>query len=106
MNDSQENLWIGTYSGGLYRWTKNGQNNFEKKRIVAQPNSPNSLSDNIIRSLLEDSKGNIWVGTGGGLCKIPVTERVQNEPKFTVFKHNDKDSTSLSHNYILALYES
>ena len=106
MNDSQENLWIGTYSGGLYRWTKNGQNDFVKKRFVAQPNSPNSLSDNIIRSLLEDSKGNIWVGTGGGLCKIPVTERVQNEPKFTVFKHNDKDSTSLSHNYILALYES
>ena len=27
----------------------------------------NGLSDNLIRSLFEDSKGNIWIGTDNGL---------------------------------------
>lgn len=106
LNDSQENLWIGTYSGGLYRWMRNGDDSFTKKNFRYRPNTPRGLSNNIIRNIYEDSKGNIWIATGDGLCQLPVTERYKEEPKFKVYRNDENDEGSLSHNYILALYES
>lgn len=106
LNDSQNNLWIGTYSGGLYRWMLNDDGTFTKKRFFWRPNKPEGLSNNIVRNILEDSKGNIWIATGDGLCVLEVTKRYKEHPKFKVFKHQAGEQHSLSHDYILALYES
>lgn len=106
LNDSQNNLWIGTYSGGLYRWMLKDDGTFSKKRFFWRPNKPEGLSNNIVRNILEDSKGNIWIATGDGLCVLEVTERYKEHPKFKVFKHQAGEQHSLSHDYILALYES
>jgi ligand-binding sensor domain-containing protein len=58
-------MWFGTHNGlnkfDGYKFTV-----FRKKK-----NSSNSLSDNIVRSVGEDSEGNIWLGTNdGGLNKL------------------------------------
>lgn len=62
--DSYGNLWVATYSQGLYvrrasdgHWT----------HFVAEPEKDNSLPDNHIYGIYEDSKKNIWIMTQSGL---------------------------------------
>ncbi len=47
--------------GGLNRY--NGDGTFT--RYLHVPANPNSLADNRVRALFEDSRGNFWVGTAG-----------------------------------------
>lgn len=65
--DSDGNLWIGTgipwepnNYGGLNRFNRS-HGNFT--RYVTDPNDPNSLLDNKVRAIFEDSRGTLWVGT-------------------------------------------
>ncbi len=67
--DKKGTLWIGTgmpwepnSRGGLNRYNR-GTNNFTQ--YVHDPNDPNSLINNKVRAVFEDSRGNFWVGTGG-----------------------------------------
>ena len=73
--DRQGTLWVGT---GM-PWTsdnKGGLNRFDRKtntftRYQNDTKNPNSLLDNKVRAMFEDSEGNFWVGTGGnGLHKM------------------------------------
>jgi ligand-binding sensor domain-containing protein/two-component sensor histidine kinase len=56
------------------------------------------LSQSGIRSILQDSKGFLWFGTGNGLNKFDGYS-------FTVYLNDENDSTSLSDNGISALFE-
>ncbi len=105
--DSEQNIWIGTYGGGLSRWTPSkGSAGYQKTTFRNKESDVNSLSSNIIRSIYEDAKGNIWIGTANGLCRISRKDRNNSNPRFDVFKNLPGDKNTLSHNYILALYES
>lgn len=57
----------------------------------------NGLSQNTVNSIAQDKKGIIWVGTLGGLNKF-------NGYDFTVFTHNERDSTSISHDRINVVF--
>jgi len=62
MEDRSQNLWFGSYGGGLARY--NGS-------TITLFNEAGGLSRDIVRVIFEDSNGNIWIGTtGGGLCKF------------------------------------
>src|SRR5690606_13793472 len=71
--DRKGELWIGT--GSVYGKDKDkmeigGLNRFDKKtgtftRYLHDPNDPNSLINNKVKAIFEDSKGNFWVGTAG-----------------------------------------
>ncbi|MEP2238120.1 MAG: two-component regulator propeller domain-containing protein, partial [Maribacter sp.] len=106
LNDSQDNLWIGTYSGGIYRWIKDDNDNFIKQNFQENTSDVNSLSNNIVRNIYEDSKGNIWIATGDGLSQLTITEKYKEQPKFINYKTTEGNASSLSHNYILSLFES
>jgi ligand-binding sensor domain-containing protein/serine phosphatase RsbU (regulator of sigma subunit) len=59
--DSRENLWFGTYGGGVSKF--NG-------KLFVNYNSSHGLSNNLVLCILEDRLGNIWFGTqGGGVSK-------------------------------------
>lgn len=105
--DSKKNIWIGTYNGGVHRWLTTSTPGLYKKDVLYEnSNEPKNLSNNIIRSIKEDMKGNIWFGTADGLCKLPEDQIRQNKPKFKIYKNKIGNSSSLSHNYILAIHES
>ncbi|TMU57288.1 hybrid sensor histidine kinase/response regulator transcription factor [Flagellimonas algicola] len=107
LTDTQENIWIGTYGSGVHRWMKTDMpNQYIKDTFAFYPGVINSVPSNIIRNIFEDSVGNIWLGTANGLCKIPAKERYKKAPKILVYKNDPKYPGSLSHNYILSLYES
>lgn len=59
LEDSEGNLWIGKYNGGLYKY------DFKKDEFTFFDHR-DGLAKNFVRTLFQDSKGNIWVGTWGG----------------------------------------
>jgi len=66
--NSNGELWIGTYGGGL-----NKMNTTEGSFINYKndPKKTNTLSDNKVLVIFEDSKKTMWIGTsGGGLNKF------------------------------------
>ena len=100
--DSSKNIWIGTYNGGVHRWVYNKESNDYKKDILlANATKTKSLSNNIIRNIIEDKDKNLWFGTGDGLCKLPFSERLKKNPDFEIYKNDPLNKESLSHNYIL-----
>ena len=68
--DREGTLWVGTgfpwdndkIDGGLNRFNRKTETFI---RYVHDPNNPHSLIDNKVRAILEDSKGNFWIGTAG-----------------------------------------
>ncbi|MFN3801842.1 two-component regulator propeller domain-containing protein, partial [Belliella pelovolcani] len=72
--DSKNNLWIGTYGGGLNKLNLS-TGSFE---YFQSQKEQNTISHDIITSILEDRNGFIWVGTfGGGLNKInPLSNEI------------------------------
>lgn len=64
--DSDGNIWISTFSNGLFRY-KPGTS--EWTSFMNRPDDSNSLPYNTVTSVFEDSKSRLWITTqGGGFC--------------------------------------
>lgn len=61
-------------------------------------NVENGLSSNNVLSLLQDSKGLLWIGTGYGLNKYDSYE-------FTYFNNDKSDSLSISGDVVSTIYQ-
>jgi ligand-binding sensor domain-containing protein/two-component sensor histidine kinase len=93
--DRKGNIWIGTTEGiSYYSFTRERYSFFEHEIDNEQ-----SLSDNIITAVAEDSSQNLlWIGTSeGGLNKFDMQTNV-----FQRFSHSKKSNSILS-NHISAL---
>lgn len=67
IKDGKSFLWIGTYNGGLSHYDR------QKKQFTHyrhNPDDPNSLSNDNVRTLHIDRTGTLWVGADGGLNKL------------------------------------
>jgi len=72
LKDKDDNIWIGTWLYGLYRYNPN-----EKRftHFMPEPKNANSISASKITALYEDSHGYIWICThSGGLNKYDKTK--------------------------------
>lgn len=63
--DTDDNLWFGTYGGGLNELPKTQQNSPSPEFIHFTVK--NGLPSNIIYTIQSDKKGNIWLSTDNGL---------------------------------------
>lgn len=77
MEDIAENIWVGTYSNGLYKLPK-GSNRFENI------NRKNGLPGNSIFGILEDENHNLWISTNNGISKYNPIEK-----SFTNYSYSD-----------------
>lgn len=62
--DHLDNLWVGTYGGGLCMLNPDDGSCVS---YYNDPEDPNTLSDNIVFSIYEDPQGRFWIGTNSGL---------------------------------------
>ena len=100
--DKIGNIWAGTglpweynpAKGGLYRLNPKTDN---LTAYLHNPDDPNSLSDNRIGAIFEDSNDDFWVGTmGDGLQKLDVKTG-----KFTRFPYTPtQDAQQLSRPFL------
>lgn len=95
IQDQKGFLWIAT-ANGLNRY-----DGVDMKIFRSIENDVTSISGNNIRCLLEDSKGDIWVGTlNNGLNRYDL-----NTGKFTQYLYDKDNPESISSNEILTLFE-
>ncbi len=80
IEDNEGNLWIATETKGLIRVRKDGT---EKTVFQHDPQNPNSLPQNNVRTMYQDDRGRIWAGTGLGLSLY-----VPEKQNFTNFGQN------------------
>lgn len=106
--DKQGTLWVGLYaaqgiattgvSGGIGLLRKGST----KWQHLTSDGTKRTPSHNEIRTFYSDDSLNIWIGThGGGANYFDAGSRT-----FTHFKHDAKDSTSLSSNIVTCIMRS
>jgi diguanylate cyclase (GGDEF)-like protein len=61
LQDSNDDIWIGTTDNGLYRLSDNGLEKLDDNK---------GLPNNRIVSMVEDKEQSIWVGTSAGLFRL------------------------------------
>jgi signal transduction histidine kinase/ligand-binding sensor domain-containing protein/DNA-binding response OmpR family regulator len=83
-------IWIGT-SNGLVEFRKQTESCIHYKN---DPKDYTSLPNNYIKSICEDTNGNLWLGSSG----IIIFNK--NAKKFFHHTHNEKDPASLSENRV------
>ncbi|NHZ60834.1 ligand-binding sensor domain-containing diguanylate cyclase [Massilia genomosp. 1] len=65
LQDRQGFVWIGTHSGGLYRY-----NGYHAVKYASNANSAGKLPHDRVSDLYEDAAGAIWVATQNGLARF------------------------------------
>lgn len=95
--DSRGNIWIGTYTEGLYLF--DAEMKLIKHFLVNNEQS-NSVSDNLVRHIFEDSNNNIWIGTNNGLNYYDY-----NQGRMIQFLPDPIPNKSISHGNIHDIYE-
>ena len=116
--DSKERLWIGTLGGGLelfdpatevfkhFRASPNA-NEQESEPGTKDPianmeeillGTQESISNNYVKDIVEDSRGNLWLSTEKGLNRFNPNRR-----QFRHYLASEKDSSTLSNNSTTSL---
>lgn len=72
--DSYQTIWVGTWDRGLYHLnTPETPETVTWKHYLSQPGNKQSLSDNIIYSIEEETGSNtLWIGTRSGLSILDL----------------------------------
>lgn len=101
--DSKNNIWVGTSKSGLlkiqdYQVTQTYSHNLSDSI---------GISHNNVLSILEDSFGQIWVGTYNGLDKIVFNNNNPSDEikRIIHYKHDKDNSSSISNNNIYCIFE-
>jgi ligand-binding sensor domain-containing protein/signal transduction histidine kinase len=103
--DWSDILWVGS----SFVWGGSSIAGLNKASLIQKPfgleqHDPaniNSLSDNNVTAILEDSSGTIWIGTnGGGLNRWD-----KKTGNFTCYRHDEKDPGTLTNNYVYAMLQ-
>ncbi|HNP23762.1 MAG TPA: two-component regulator propeller domain-containing protein [Panacibacter sp.] len=98
------NYMMQDHFGFMWFGTKDGLNRYDGYRFVVYHNDatdPNSLSDNHIKSIYEDNKGRLWIGTATG--GLELFDR--DTEKFIHFKHSDTSNNTISDNLVTHITE-
>ncbi len=96
LEDSRGDLWIGTWSSGLYRYSK------EENKLH---HYPRMNEDNSAHVLFEDSQGNIWVGSWNSGLNLLINPYDLESVSWKTFKNKAGDVKSLVDNRIYAIKE-
>ena len=94
---TREGLWLASSVRGLFYY------DYQKRQVKhysLNNTDPGSLSSNAVRTLLEDSKGNIWIGSGNGLNR-----KDKGSERFVRFFYNPDEKNRISSNNIYSLFE-
>lgn len=86
--DSKSRIWVGTYLGGI---TLIDLESNTYKTFVNLAGKPNSLADDIVNHIFEDSYGRVWIATHKGISLFDSEKE-----NFTNFKYFPGIDVSLS----------
>ncbi|QLC65973.1 response regulator [Flavobacterium sp. LPB0248] len=91
-------LWIGTGGGGLDKFNMQTETFYNYKN---HPKDESSLPTNIVMSVLEDRKGNIWTGN----LKKGLSFKQKNTNRFKFIEFDTENAKNLINNLVFDLTE-
>ena len=94
--DDRGDIWIGTWSQGLFRY---------EKRTGKYWKYPQMNSGNSAHVVFQDSHKNIWVGTWGAGLHLLHDAYNPEKTTWTTFTHDENRSGTISDNLIYAISE-
>ncbi|HNG60711.1 MAG TPA: two-component regulator propeller domain-containing protein [Cellvibrionaceae bacterium] len=95
--DKQKTLWIATHLGGLSKYDKKTKIFTNYTQVVSDPTT---LSNKLVWTMMEDSKGRFWVGTASGLNLMD-----REKETFKQYKADANNPAALVNNSVLSIYE-
>ena len=98
IEDDKHRLWFGTKEGLVI--VSEDRMGYD---YIVSSDSTEGLSSDVIRTIIQTRKGEMWIGTdGGGLCKV-----IENDGKinFKNYLKDQDDLNSISNNTVLSLFE-
>jgi signal transduction histidine kinase/ligand-binding sensor domain-containing protein/DNA-binding response OmpR family regulator len=97
ISTTDQGIWFATSIRGLLYYD---YQTHTIKQYATNNSNPESLSSNQARSVLADSRGNLWVGTVSGLNK-----KNKGSEHFIRYFYNSDEKNRISSNYIYTLFE-
>jgi len=94
---SDDGVWFASSVRGLFYYD---YQKHQVKNYTSKNSDPESLSANAVRTLLADSKGNLWVGTNNGLNR-----KIKGSERFVRYFYNPDEKNRISSNNIYSLFE-
>lgn len=79
--DNSDNVWVGTYDSGVYKFDGNNWAHFTTK---------DGLISNTIKSIAIDTAENIWFGTNEGVSKFETKDTSTTDSRLTI-EHTQKE---------------
>ncbi len=95
--DVNNNLWIATFNGGL---TKVDLDTLQSETFTPAQDQSSGLASGRVRSVFEDSSGDIWVGTDNGLHLW-----IRDTRNFHRYQLDLTDQRSISDNVVHEIFE-
>ena len=92
LSQGMVNTMIQDHFGFMWFGTKDGLNRYDGYHFVVyrhHPSDPNSVGDNFIQQVFEDSKGRLWIGTSDHGVDYFDREK----ETFTHFRHGESENT-------------
>lgn len=95
--DAAGRIWIGYFEHGLENISSDGA---QRQSFRHDPQRSHSLSDDRVRDIVQDSRGQLWVATQNGL-----NLKTAAGPEFLRFQHEPADPFSLTDDRLMSLAE-
>jgi len=112
MEDSQGRIWTGTWGGGLNLLLPEGDDikNTTFRRFTHDPLKKETLSNDNVWSLFEDSQQRIWIGTFGGGLNLMIPDLIHEglvdfSPQFISFQKNPQSDNTICGSQIYSINE-
>jgi diguanylate cyclase (GGDEF)-like protein len=107
--DVYGNLWVGTDGMGLNRAIPPASRDecLRFEHFSANPKKKGALQDDVITCVYTDPEKRLWLGCfTGGLVRVDDASGSRGmQPRFTHFRHDPNDTTSLSSDFVVSIFE-
>jgi ligand-binding sensor domain-containing protein/two-component sensor histidine kinase len=95
--DKEGIVWAGTVRGGLNRFDPKTK---VWKTFASERDNLQTISDDNVSTIFEDSQGDMWIGTFNGFNKFD-----RETETFQRFMSDQEDPTKISQNYVKSIFE-
>ncbi|MFV0325842.1 MAG: two-component regulator propeller domain-containing protein [Bacteroides xylanisolvens] len=99
IRDKKNRMWIATFGGGLHLAERH------QGKLSFRQFTPGNRHQCMMRSMIQDRMGVIWIGTNDGVIVCDPDELIQDKSKFTSLHLHTEDHQSLSHNEVKVIFE-
>ena len=99
--DNEGIIWFGLQNQGVSNFIIR-HNKFNL--IQHNPDNPNSLNNNFVTSIYQDTSGVLWIGTDEGLNRCLPGKTPDDSPAWHLYTHDPANPSSISSNRIRTVY--